>query len=128
VCAMLRILSLVAFFALLTACRQTKQSSPRTAPMAAAPAAAAPTPVVVIPQPAPPQPAVPVTPPPAGAHYRVAKTDTAKSIAVRLYGDERYAEDILNLNKDAIRQARGLKPGMIITLPAARTRGTIVRP
>jgi nucleoid-associated protein YgaU len=70
----------------------------------------------------------PLAGPPLGAHYRVGKIDSAKSIAVRFYGDDRYAEDILELNKEAIRKARGLKPGMVIALPPVRERDTTARP
>mgnify|MGYP001309490176 CR=1 FL=1 len=66
--------------------------------------------------------------PPLGAHYRVGKTDTAKSIALKFYGNDRYAEDILELNKEAVRKARGLKPGMVIALPPVRERDTTARP
>ena len=66
--------------------------------------------------------------PPEGAHYRVSKTDTAKSIAIKFYGDERYAENILEINKETIRRARGLKPGMVILLPFVTSGDTVARP
>jgi nucleoid-associated protein YgaU len=73
-------------------------------------------------------PAPKVERPPEGAHYRVLKTDTAKSIAVKFYGDDRYAEDILELNKETIRRARGLKPGTVILLPPVKVRDAVARP
>lgn len=76
----------------------------------------------------PPAPAPKVALPPEGAHYRVLKTDTAKSIAVKFYGDERYAEYILEMNRETMRRARGLKPGTVILLPPPIIRDTVARP
>ncbi len=60
---------------------------------------------------------------PANRFYRVGKTDSLVSIAERFYGDRKYAQDIYELNKPAVRQAGGLTRGLIIALPELGSGG-----
>jgi len=51
------------------------------------------------------------------ALYRVSKTDTLSGIALRHYGDRRYTYDVYLANGEKIKEAGGLRRGMIIRLP-----------
>jgi hypothetical protein len=53
------------------------------------------------------------------AFYRVAKTDTLVSIAEEFYGDRAMGWAIQERNREALREAGGLKRGMVIVLPVA---------
>lgn len=49
--------------------------------------------------------------------YRVGKTDTLTGIARRFYGDAAYSRYIKERNADLLREAGGLKRGLVIELP-----------
>ena len=120
-------LALVSFAAVQAGCSQPREKA--AGDVANLPVASPQTGhVIVAVQPEQPRPEPPVNAPPPGARYRVSKTDTAKSIALRFYGDEDFAQDIVEFNKEAIRQAKGLKAGLVISLPPARQRDRIARP
>lgn len=49
--------------------------------------------------------------------YRVSKTDTLPGIAIRHYGDRRYTYDLYIVNGAMLKEAGGLKRGMVLRLP-----------
>ena len=66
------------------------------------------------------------------AYYRVSKTDTFTTIAIKFYGHARYYSELFFANEGRLAEAGGLKRGLIIVLPTmadgARPRTPTARP
>ena len=56
------------------------------------------------------------------AYYRVSKTDSLASVAVKCYGDRNRSYEIHAANKELIDERSGLKRGMVIALPEIEGR------
>ena len=56
------------------------------------------------------------------AYYRVSKTDSLASVAVKFYGDRDRSYEIHAANKALIDERSGLKRGMVIALPEIEGR------
>jgi len=50
-------------------------------------------------------------------YYRVSKTDTVAGIAVKFYGNRDRSLEVYAANKEVLKDAGGLKRGMILALP-----------
>jgi nucleoid-associated protein YgaU len=54
--------------------------------------------------------------------YVVQQHDTLALIARRFYGDIRHQGELLTANREQLRSAKDLRPGMMLVVPAAKNK------
>lgn len=98
--------------------RAPEQPTPAVLPFTPAAAPATPEPVRAAPEPVRPAPE-PVRPAIAPVqHYTVRRGDSLGRIAKKLFGDEKYAQELFAANRDKLRDPSKIDVGMVLSVPA----------